>query len=244
MVSLAAMSAFIEVAGLSQTQDNLQQPDISEALRLVDHLRLLLSAGGGQAAASPRPDGRYRLVFGGKGLGQAVTLGKTTDGRAYQDIGRIEGTGAVLLQRLAALRSIGGYFSFADTLGLFMGTAPSGDDKALARLAHQKVRTAIHRSLPPGVNHGDIIKSKRGYGYQLCDSVAIAGEFAAEWDPPLAGQARATSSASPSDLDENDRLVLGILLRSASWDDIQSELDLGDQALDQVKRKLGQLAYL
>lgn len=241
---------------MNAAEHNPKQPNpMAEAIRLLeqakerhdqgqslaDRAHRLLSTVGA-AGGGAHGGHRYKLQFGGRAVGRTVTLYRADDERHYEHMGRFDGAAAVFLQRLAALREIGGYLTFAETVQLFAGGAMQVDE-ALARIAHQKVRAAIHRALPSAVDHRDIVKSKRGVGYQLADSVEVTGEFASNWDPPLS----ATPGTSPANggelaLNENDRRALAMRLGGSSWEDIWRELDLGEEARAQVQAHLKQLA--
>lgn len=127
---------------------------------LLDRVRRLLSATATRGGRG-RGGWRYRLHFADKGVGPAVTLYRCDQRRDWEAVGRLDGVAAVFLQRLTkAARGRIPCLPFQDTAELLLGRVPGGK-KPLPEIAHQAVRTAFYRKLPPGVDRRDLVRSTR-----------------------------------------------------------------------------------
>ena len=208
---------------------------------LLDRVRRVLSGavtGGGRA----RRGRRYKLHFGGKGVGPTVALYRRDERRNWEQIGRFDGVAAVFLQRLteAALSGIP-CLPFQEVAELLLGGVPEGK-KPLPKIAHQAVRTAFYRKLPPGVDRQDLVRSVRGFGYQLCEGVEVTGQVAGHWERPLLPILVGRGDIGEVTSNENVRQALEMLKEGQSFEDIQRDLELGDEAFEELKSQLQRLA--
>ncbi len=218
---------------------------LDQARRTARHLQDLLDQIGLVAiAAAPVGSGqggyRYKLHFGGKGVGPTATLYRCDARRQWERICRFDGLAAVFLQRLEqAIRDGTAHLPFEDTVQLFAPGSAKGE-RDIPQTAQEFVSRAVYRRLPCDVDHRDIVRNVRGLGYRLCEAVEITGRVATAWD----SSPRTMSAGRMPDtdgMDENVRLAVKMLREGHSLGDIKLELDLGEDAFDRLMSQLERL---
>jgi hypothetical protein len=78
-------------------------------------------------------------------------------------------------------------------------------------------------------------------GYRLCEGVQTSGQVARHWPPPLSITPAVPGSSGQIVPNENVRQALEMLKSGHSLEDIQRELELGDEASEQLKSQLEQM---
>lgn len=201
--------------------------------------------------AKPTKAGRklyqYTLQIGGVGVGPTVSLWRSDDRRHSVQVYKFEGKAAIFLQSLtAAKRDAANYgshircwLSYEDTLSILVGNHAAKKQK-IPPMAHEAVRTAIYRNLPPECKPCDIIRSVRGYGYQLCDSIQVTGAVNKDWDhstePAIVGIGQSKDSLTPAEEKMRDMIKDG-----CPRDDIKMDLNLDDNGYDLMLRRVTEL---
>ena len=189
-------------------------------------------------ARARRGSVRYKLQIGQSGAGRTVLLHRMDGRRHWDHIHTFESSAAAFMQQLAwNLRESLECVDFENTVRILRGGRKT--EEATSEQAQEAIRAAIYRKLPEDVDHRDLVKSVRGCGYRLCESVDISGDVGAPWDRPTLSRSASAHAQEPEPtLNAQDRRALALLNDGLSFPEIQAELGLSDPEWDATRKRL------